>query len=195
MSQFIRRSQVREYQNHLKRELEIVFDENVCDEWSSMRDEVHLQVYSPRLDIAVGPFATHERLGYEYDQILRRKKPKAFIEKLIEINKQNQIQDGFVTPLDYEDIIYQNFNARCLIAVEIENNVSRKHLMGGAINASALGRIGILIPWSDEKLRAFVKLFRYLQYLGEAEKNTFKTSNLLIITKAQMEEAFQTVFE
>ena len=29
----------------------------------------------------------------------------------------------------------------------IENRVSRKHLMDGAINASALGRIGVVLPW------------------------------------------------
>lgn len=58
--------------------------------------------------------------------------------------------------------------------------------MGGAINASALGRIGVVIPWSDEKLRAFVKLIRYLHYLRNAQKNTFDTSNLLIVTKDQM---------
>ncbi|WP_339218583.1 hypothetical protein [Paenibacillus sp. FSL W7-1332] len=44
------------------------------------------------------------------------------------------------------------------MAIEIEHLVSRKHLMGGAINASALGRFGVVIPWSEEKLRAFIKI-------------------------------------
>jgi len=39
--------------------------------------------------------------------------------------------------------------------------------MGGAIDASALGRIGIVIPWSQEKLRAFVKYAekKYVKYI------------------------------
>ncbi len=67
--------------------------------------------------------------------------------------------------------------------------------MGGAINASALGRFGIVIPWSAEKLRAFIKLVRYLHYLRRAEKNTFDTSNLLIVTKEQMDTAIQKILE
>ncbi|MBT2289152.1 hypothetical protein J7E73_08400 [Paenibacillus albidus] len=77
------------------------------------------------------------------------------------------------------------------MAIEIENFVSHKHIMGGAINASALGRIGVVMPWSQEKLRLFVRFVRYLHYLRYARKNTFDTSNLLIVTKDQMETAIQ----
>ena len=38
--------------------------------------------------------------------------------------------------------------------------------MGGAINAAALGRIGIVVAWTDEKLIVFVKLKEYLDYLA-----------------------------
>lgn len=160
-----------------------------------MRDEYNLSIYSPRLDVAVGPFATHERLGHIYDDMLLNPEIEGFLRRLVEYNHINleRYGDGFVLPSQYEDILYMNHNARCFLAVEIEHLVSRKHLMGGAINASALGRFGIVIPWSDEKLRAFVKLVRYLQYLRYAEKNTFNTSNLLIVTKEQMDTALLEV--
>lgn len=179
---------LKEFQEQLKNLLQELFQiDDVEEEWASMRDEYGLSIYSPRIDVAVGPFATHERLGHIYDEMINDQYPSMLIKKLVEFNRMNlEAYDGFVQPVSYDEIKYLNHNARCFLAIEIENLVSRKHLMGGAINASALGRIGIVIPWSQEKLRAFVKLVRYLQYLKYAEKNTFNTSNLLIVTKEQM---------
>ena len=45
-------------------------------------------------------------------------------------------------------------------------------LLGGAVNAAALGRIGIVVAWTSEKLKAFAKLRRYLNFLGIVGKNT-----------------------
>lgn len=119
---------------------------------------------------------------------------RRFIEKLIEYNQINLgMHDGFVMPATFNTIRNLNHNSRCLIAIEIENKVSRKHLIGGVVNASALGRIGVVIPWSDEKLRAFVKLVGYLQYLKNVDKNTFNTTNLLIVTKEQIQTAIEYV--
>ncbi|AHM67198.1 hypothetical protein PPSQR21_035600 [Paenibacillus polymyxa SQR-21] len=147
-------------------------------EWAAMRDEYGLSIYSPRLDIAVGPFATHEQLGNTYDDMLRNPVIESFLRKLVECNKVNleRYEDGFVRPSEYEGILFTNHNARCFLSIEIEHMVSRKHLIGGAVKASALGRFGIIIPWPDEKLKAFVKLVRYFRYLRYAEKNTFDTS-------------------
>ena len=183
------RGSLKEYQRDLKNSLQQVFGiDEVEVEWPSMRAEFGLDLYSPRLDVAVGPFATRERLGLAYDRMFEQEIPSLFIRELVRFNRQNirHWTDGFVEPIDFDRLKYLNYNARCFLAIEIENEVSRKHLMGGAINASALGRIGVVIPWSQDKLRAFVKLFRYLQYLKNAEKNTFDTSNLLIVTREQM---------
>ncbi|WP_026476248.1 hypothetical protein [Alkaliphilus transvaalensis] len=60
------------YQLQLRDNLKQVFDiDDIQEEWSSMRDEYDLSIYSPRLDVAIGPFATHERLGLVYDDMLR----------------------------------------------------------------------------------------------------------------------------
>lgn len=184
---------LKQYQNYIKDRLQYIFpNTEVKSEWNAMADERNLNLYSPRIDVAVGPFATHESLEQAYDNIARETISMSFIGKLIEFSHINLIQYGdFVEPPNFEQVIYQNRNARCFMSVEIENMVSRKHLMGGAINASALGRVGIVIPWSDEKLRAFVRLFRYLQYLKLADKNTFNTTNLLIITKEQFVQSME----
>ena len=194
---FPKKSELVEFQLGLCRDFhEVVRQYPVEAGWSSMRDEYGLEIYSPRIDVAVGPFATHERLGHIYDEMMDNPRIRRFIERLIEYNRLNlERHDGFVRAATFEEITESNYNARCLIAIEIENQVSRKHLMGGAINASALGRIGIVIPWSNEKLKAFVKLVRYLQYLKYAEKNTFNTTNLLIITREQIQSAIEEALQ
>jgi hypothetical protein len=190
---YIRRSEILEYQDDLENRLSpIFFPEEVKVEWASMQDEHDLTLYSPRIDVAVGPFATQERYGHIYDAMLDREQVQYFINRLVNFNRINlEAYGDFVRPVEYREIIYSNYNARCFMAIEIENFVSRKHLMGGAINASALGRFGVVIPWSNEKLRAFVKLVRYLHYLRYAEKNTFDTSNLLIVSRDQMDAAVE----
>ena len=158
----------------------------VCPEWASMQDEIGL--YSPRLDIAVGPLATNRRYGKTYDTLMENN--QALIDRLIQFHVNNVRQfDDQPYDLSFETLKAKNFNARCFIAIEIENRVTRKHLIGGVVNASALGRIGIMIPWTPDKMRAAIKLRRYLEYLAGAEKNTFDTTNLLILDKDQFMHA------
>ncbi|MFS1519523.1 hypothetical protein V1503_24150 [Bacillus sp. SCS-151] len=178
---------LKEYQNYIKERLISLYpDTEIITEWNAMKDERELDFYSPRIDAAIGPFATNGRYEDVYDQMVENPKWGALINRLLNFNNDNLAgYNQFTRPPDYHEIVYQNSNARCFMGIEIENKVSRKHLLGGAINASALSRIGIVIPWSDDKLRAFIRLVRYFQYLKLAEKNTFNTTNLLIITKEQ----------
>ncbi len=154
-------------------------------EWSSMTDEYNL--YCPRVDIAVGPFATNTQYIAEYNTMMDSS--REFIEKLVNCHEENvrKYERNYISPR-FEQLKTRNINARCFIVVEIENRVSRKHLMGGAVNAAALGRIGLAIAWSDDKLKAFVKLKRYLDFLGSVGKNTFDTTNLLILNQEQFEQ-------
>ncbi|MCK0473851.1 hypothetical protein [Halalkalibacter sp. APA_J-10(15)] len=184
-----------EYQEYIKGQLEVLFpNSDVKKEWNAMREERALNIYSPRVDVAVGPFATHGRYGMDYDEMFNVDSTCEFVQHLITYNRDNLNRYGdFVEADTYESVIYQNSNARCFMAIEIENKVSRKHLMGGAINASALGRLGVVIPWTDDKLKAFVRLVRYLHFLKKVDKNTFNTTNLLIVTKEQFHTALSDV--
>lgn len=159
--------------------------------WSAMSGERH--IYSPQVDVAVGPFATGtSRCFRRYDQLTDDS--RQFIEEIIASHLQNirDYEDWTDIPeISYSTIKSRNRNARCLLVIEVENQVSRKHLMGGAINAAALGRIGIVIGWTEEKLRAFVKLRRYFQFLAAVGKNTFDTTNLVILGKDQLLQAAQ----
>jgi hypothetical protein len=84
-----------------------------------------------------------------------------------------------------------NEKSAIALSIEIENAVSRKHLLGGAINCSALGKIGIAIGFTDSKHRAFCNLQRYFQFLESVNKPTYSTKNLVIISKDQMIQILQ----
>lgn len=184
---------VKEYQKYCKTKLLSIYD-FVEVEWNPFKKcHVEDKQYCPRLDIAVGPFAVDARLESQYDQLLNQAKSKIFINYLIKLNNDNfpSIAGGLKTSL--ENIRYFNYNARCFICIEIENKVSRKHIVGGLINASALGRIAILVAWNPDKLKAFIKLKNYLHFLSSVEKNSFKTDNILILSKDQFKEAVDAI--
>ena len=189
-------AELAEYQTTIARNLRATYhDVPVETEWRSQFDN---NTYSPRVDIAVGPFAIEHGVSFtdDYDNLMRAS--RHFIECLIghhlrNIGNQTGLGPG---PAVYNNLfnhlVTKNLNARCFMAIEIENRVSRKHLMGSAINASALGRIGIAVGWTDEKLRAFVRLHRYFSYLYDVKQNIFDTSNLLIVSKNQFRQASET---
>lgn len=154
-----------------------------------MTDERAL--YSPRLDAAVGPFATQRTYIDEYDKMVCDCEP--LLNSLFDAHRRNLREHGQSDGcVDFVRLCNRNQNARCFLAIEIENFVSRKHLMGGAINAAALGRIGMAVAWDREKLRAFVRMRSYLLFLAEVGKNTFDPSNLLILSKEQVMDALDS---
>jgi len=182
---------VEEYQENIRALLHQRFDSASISEW---RTQMEANIYSPRIDVAVGPFAIANgvQLTDQYDQIFDA--ANALIQRLALIHLKNL---NYITADSTNDEIeqligekmhrlkYTNYNPRCFLAVEIENEVTRKHLMGGALNACALGRIAIAIGYSEEKHRAFLNLYRYFRFLQQVEKPTFNTNNLLVISRQQ----------
>jgi hypothetical protein len=163
----------------------------VQKEWGS---KFGAKKYSPRLDVAVGPFATTDgqHCISEYDRLMDSS--RTFINQLIEfhlLNIRGNITDQSEQQASqmYDMLKERNPNARCLMAIEIENQVGRKHLMGGAINAASLGRIGIAVGWTSDKLQAFINLKAYLDYLTDVKKNAFNVPNLLILGREQLLDA------
>lgn len=153
-------------------------------EWATMRGR--LGSYSPRLDVAVGPFATGSlRFGEKFDELISRHGD--FVRYAYDLSNENFNLFGEGTEkFGFGDVTHRNWNSRCFLAIEIENKVTRKHLMGGAVNAAALGRVGIAVGWSADKVRAFVKLRTYLLYLASVGKNTFHPINLLVLSPEQL---------
>ncbi len=139
--------------------------------------------YSPRVDVAVGPFATERRLIDEYNQLCKKARP--FLKAVFEEFENNLRKFNPAAPV--VRAAYDNFNrnSRCFLAIEVEKSGSRKHRLGDIVNASALGRIGIIIAWEERDLRSFMRILEYFNFLEDVGKNTFKTKNIAVLTKEQ----------
>lgn len=174
------------YQKQAAEKLRTLYEE-VLHSWYPFQGQGR-KIYSPCIDIAVGPFATgHKKYEKKYNELLAES--RNFVEQLISCHNQNiEESEEAVT---WENIAYFNPNARCLIGIEIENTGTKKHCIGDLVNASALGRIGLLVAWNQEVLRTFLRQRVYLRYLERVEKNTFKVDNSLILSKEQFERCLE----
>ena len=185
---------LKKYQANIKLLLEEIFHSETSCEWNTKMD---LQIYSPRPDIAVGPFSLENNTDFikEYDRLYEAN--SLIIKKLISLHLNNIYSSISKNDLKnlieekFEEMKYFNFNSRCFIAIEVENKTSRKHLMGGALNASVLGRIGIAVGYNDKKHTAFLNLYRYFEFLQKVRKPTFRTCNLLIISHSQLADVLE----
>jgi len=157
--------------------------EHVETQWYPFKGEER-NMYWPVVDIAVGPFAMRERLGHLYTELMLH--TRALIERLIEFHNRNVEELG--ERMDFETLLEFNENARCLFCIEIEESGSRKHCLGNLVNASALGRIGLLVARNRRTLNIFVRERAYLKFLEDVGKNTFKTANALVVTEEQFDE-------
>ena len=179
----------RQYQLEAKRHLERLYTEVVV-QWCPFRGEGR-NTYAPRVDIAVGPFATRQRYEERYAELLYETQP--FIEQLIEMHNRNVA--GIEDRTSFDRIIHFSENARCLLCIEIEDSGSKKHCLGNLVNASALGRIGLLVARSDKVCRTFLRQRVYLQFLTSVGKNSFKTDNALVLTAEQFDECLRSLAE
>lgn len=179
----------REYQNSIYPLLQSKLNGlTIEDEWTAFRG--FNNHYSPRVDIAVGPFSTEPGQNQinVYNHLVGRDDIKSFLRSLYDLHVMN-IGEEYLNEInipDFDTLITKNQNARCFLAIEIENENSKKHIMGSLINAASLGRVGIGIAYSDKTFRTFIRILNYLGFLKRVEKNTYDTTNFLIIKKDQM---------
>jgi len=160
------------------------FGQDCKGEWPAF--DGTLRQYSPRLDLAVGPFAVGNlKLEAKYDDLTSRH--RKYLELLWGLHVSNLEQQGEGTSA-FSSASTQNPNARCFLAIEIENRGSRKHILGGMLNAAALGLFGIMIGWTDDSVRMLIRAHKYLRVLVDSRKRSLPVSNLLILSRAQVEQ-------
>jgi len=153
--------------------------------------------YSPEPDVAVGPFASRNvQYGNRYDDMA--KSSSDFIEKCIEVHMKNINKHEFeFSELPHFSLFYDgtavNWNARCFVAVEIEKNPSRKHLLGSTINAIALGRVGLLVGFSEDIVVKFLRCLKYLHFLKAVKKSYIEPNNGLVLSKEQFIEILEGI--
>lgn len=180
----------KEYQNeiHLLLQTKLTNLIEVKKEWTSFIG--YANQYSPRVDIAVGPFSTinGQNKIQEYNVLVEQEGIVSFLRKLYDLHLLNigeEFRNEIIIP-SFETIVHKNQNARCFLAIEIENKNSKKHIMGSLINAASLGRIGIGITYTEKTMRTFIRIMNYLAFLKRVDKNTYDTTNFLIVDKDQM---------
>jgi len=83
-------------------------------------------------------------------------------------------------------------NSRCSFAIEIENSGSRKHRMGDIVNASAMGRVALVVP-DKEILKSFVRILEYLNLLKSSQKPTFEHKNVIILDQEQLKDCLRAL--
>jgi len=161
--------------------------ESVERSWYPFKGQ-HAPFYSPVADIAVGPFATQQRLISRYDDLEQR--VPELINDLKSCFRENYNQYGghFSGTPTYPFTEFEgNENARCFISIEIESkSPTRKHKMGSIVNAAALGRIAIVIGLDEYSVKVLIRILGYLKFLASVNKPTFKANNAFILSKEQI---------
>jgi hypothetical protein len=155
--------------------------------------------YSPRVDIAVSPFSVRpgRNRTMEYNRLVHEADINDFLRSIYDYHIQN-IGDEWLREIEipaFDVLINKNQNARCFLAIEIENTSTKKHIMGSMINAASLGRIGIGVAYNESVKRTFVRILNYLGFLKRVEKNTYDATNFLILTKEQIENLLNIEIE
>lgn len=138
-------------------------------------------LYSPRMDVAVGPYAF---LGYtyanwddnNYEQLLRVTAISNLVDKLLE--------HGHVLP---EFSREHNLNPRCLFSIEIENANDYKHNLGSIANCSIMGKIGVYIDYDSRRL------LHFYNFLSEMirRKKTKMYLNVIFLSKEEFDRVMR----
>lgn len=174
------------------------YHDHVESSWYAFR-HYGRRVYAPILDVAVGPFAVREGQDFinRYNQMIEEFSGiiDGWVNSFRE-NWRNYVGDAWQTehsPNDHEDFLVSgaNLNARCFLAIEIENYTTRKHQMGSLINAAALGRLGMFIAMQDNVLKSAIRMREYFKLLKEYGKPSFNMNNVVVLTKDQVMESFR----
>lgn len=195
-------TQVRYFTNHLAHLLSIIYRDPhrpVRAEWRAMlREEVmsarRLQrrvMYGPVIDLAVGPFATEQRYVSEYDCMARES--AAMLTSLLRCYRHNLRKFGSNLPAPtLRQLSTLNRNSRCFLAIEVERgNANMKYLTGSTVHAAALGRVGVLVAWDEERAQDLLSVREYFAALKGWGKNITDPDNLLIVTSDQISEALE----
>ena len=141
-------------------------------------------IYAPIVDVAVGPFAIQRRYIDEYGQLLDG--TRAFIDSLIERHNANLEGQEAPAGSNGSETLTRMHVACC--ALKLKRAVRGNTGLGNLVNASALGRIGVLVARQASVMRTFVRQRAYLHFLAEVQKNTFRTENALVLTADQFTE-------
>ena len=166
----------KEFQEHIASLINYYFSE-VIIEWNvagDSNDDFNRDLYSPRMDIAIGPFNINRDGDYDSHSYRLNEAKRAFIDEIVEIG----FHSGSFSP---------NPNPRCFIGIEIEESGSRKHMLGDIANASILSEIGLVVVLNNTKFDQFKKIKKYIDFAIRNGKLNSIFRNVIIIKGEDLE--------
>lgn len=146
--------------------------------------KIESNLYSPRCDIAVGPFAFTCRYDENYNNLLNQRNIKTFLRILLQRSENRSSGD-------VEDFIRgcrnQNRNPRAFMVIEIESSScsNGKLILGSMVNASIMGQIGVIVPYQENTAQ---RVHAYINEMGDRRKTPKIFKNLIIIKKEKLDE-------
>ena len=189
-----------EFQKKIYEKLKIIFpsqgnEELVKIEWNiskgatdPLNPKVRGKIYLPRPDLAVGPFSLDPGVC-NYKETFSDNND--FFEKLFKVSRFSGKANNFE---DFKN--NTNKNPRCLIAIEIEASGTTKHRLGDMVNASLLGKVGVIIPLTEKIRNSFLRIanfFHHAECAGKMPPGVLK--NILIIEHDKFEEVLDLEIE
>lgn len=182
-----------EFTKQLLKKIRIQFPNQVVfPEWNASKnsedDFNNRDYYAPRVDIAIGPFNTNrdlDRNNIKFNSLIQKNIP--LLQKLYELSHLGENHEY----INFHDFISTlNLNPRCFIAIEIENTKDAKRSLGDIVNASVMGKVGIVIPLGEDKYKLFYKIKKYFHYLERVGKLNGNFRNILIIEGSKLLDSF-----
>jgi hypothetical protein len=159
----------KQYQKTISTALRRIFDpSSVKTEWNTRAGAsdafCDTSIYAPRADIAVGPFNLTVASVFQDVERIRNAARHRLVRALMNLARS---QNG--------GHFEENRNPRCLLAVEIECEVSSKHILGGITNASMMGLVGVVIAPQARigKIQRIAGYARQLRALDKAPPSLF----------------------
>ncbi len=158
------------------------YERNVVQVEKHMKIESNL--YSPRCDIAVGPFAFTCQYQEKYNTLLHNQEIKSFLRTLLQGSENTGSRD-------VEDFILncgeQNRNPRAFMVIEVEGSSCRngKLILGSMVNASIMGQVGIIVPYLENTTQ---RVQAYIKEMGDRQKTPRIFENLIVIKKEKLDK-------
>lgn len=184
-----------------------VFGEsNVLYEWNvgqNSRDYLqYLRQYCPRVDFAVKPLNISDDDGEISIANGMINDACAFYKRLIDSlrSKDEELERAFnlseasdAERLRLERIFFAfepNENPRCFLVIEKEKETEQKPVLGSIVNASALGKIGIMVADDSDndkrsQYRRLIKIRKYLRFTTIVKKTGKVANNSIVLPKEE----------
>ena len=115
--------------------------------------------------------------------------------------KYRNLFSSLIECAEYPENFNHNFefndNPRCFVAIEVENEhknrhgricIDVKHVIGSMVNASAMGKVAIMVAKTSNVMKSFEKLLKYLMYLRDVKSLKFLPWNLILIEMKNFKE-------